>query len=73
MIEPLIITFWVELHGQLYHKRLGRVYNNECETVVAQLYKQFKDREEKLVAVKCDTFMDYKHKYDKYGRPQSDT
>tara|TARA_Y100001936_G_C16071373_1_gene670827 strand:+ start:1194 stop:1412 length:219 start_codon:yes stop_codon:yes gene_type:complete len=70
MIEPFIITFWVELHGRLYHKRLGKVYN-DCEAVVEKLYEEYKDKEEKLVAVKCDTFMDYRHKYDQYGRPQS--
>ena len=71
MIEPFIITFWVELHGRLYHKRLSRSFN-DCEAVVEKLYKEFEDKEEKLIAVKCDTFMDYRHKYDLFGRPRGD-
>ena len=47
MIEPFIITFWVELHGRLYHKRLSRSFN-DCEAIVEKLYKEFEDKEEKL-------------------------
>ena len=71
MIEPFIITFWVELHGRLYQKRLTRSFN-DCEAVVEKLYKKYEDKEEKLVAVKCDTFMDFRHKYDIFGRPRGD-
>lgn len=71
MIEPFIITFWVELHGRLYYRKLSRSFN-DCEAIVEKLYKEFEDKEEKLVAVKCDTFMDYRYKYDQHGRPQSD-
>ena len=30
MIEPFIITFWIEINDILHEKRLTKVYN-ECE------------------------------------------
>jgi|TARA_E500000318_G_scaffold82448_2_gene77824 hypothetical protein len=61
MIEPVIISFWIEINSRLYHKTITKVYN-ECEPIVTQLYEQYEESEHKLVAVKCDTFQDYKAK-----------
>ena len=61
MIEPVIIRFWIEINSRLYHKTITKVYN-ECEPIVTQLYEQYEESEHKLVAVKCDTFQDYKAK-----------
>ena len=61
MIEPVIISFWIEINSRLYHKTITKVYN-ECEPIVTQLYEQYEVSEHKLVAVKCDTFQDYKAK-----------
>jgi len=61
MIEPVIISFWIEINSRLYHKTITKVYN-ECEPIVEQLYEQYEKSEHKLIAVKCDTFQDYKAK-----------
>ena len=37
MIEPVIISFWIEINSRLYHKTIPKVYN-ECEPIVSQLY-----------------------------------
>ena len=61
MIEPVIISIWIVINSRLYHKTITKVYN-ECEPIVTQLYEQYEESEHKLVAVKCDTFQDYKAK-----------
>ena len=61
MLEPVIISFWIYINSRLYHKTITKVYN-ECEPIVTQLYEQYEESEHKLVAVKCDTFQDYKAK-----------
>tara|TARA_R100000995_G_scaffold48646_1_gene23336 strand:- start:3935 stop:4144 length:210 start_codon:yes stop_codon:yes gene_type:complete len=61
MIEPVIISFWIEINSRLYHKTITKVYN-ECEPIVEKLYEQYEKSKHKLVAVKCDTFQDYKAK-----------
>ena len=61
MIEPFIITFWIEINDILHEKRLTKVYN-ECEPIVGKLFELYEDKPEKLIAVKCDTFLEYKHK-----------
>ena len=66
MIEPVIISFWIEINSRLYHKTIPKVYN-ECEPIVTQLYEQYEKSEHKLVAVKCDTFQDYKAKMEYFN------
>jgi hypothetical protein len=61
MIEPVIITFWIEVNSRLYEKTLPKVYN-ECEPIVSQIYEQYGESNGKVVAVKCDTYKQYKDK-----------
>jgi len=61
MIEPVIITFWIEVNSRLYEKTLPKVYN-ECEPIVSQIYEQYGESNDKVVAVKCDTYKQYKDK-----------
>ena len=66
MIAPVIITFWIEINSRLYNKTIPKVYN-ECQPIVAQLYEQYEKSKHKLVAVKCDTFQDYKTKMEYFN------
>ncbi|MBK99808.1 MAG: hypothetical protein CMI34_00135 [Opitutales bacterium] len=61
MIEPFIITFWIEINNILHEKRLTNVHT-ECEPIVEKLFELYEDKPEKLIAVKCDTFLSYKQK-----------
>lgn len=61
MIEPIIITFWIEVNSRLYEKTIPKVYN-ECEPIVSQIYEQYEKSNGKIVAVKCDTYQQYKDK-----------
>ena len=61
MIEPVIITFWIEINSRLYNKTIPKVYN-ECQPIVAQLYEQYEKSKHKLVAVKCDTSKTYRER-----------
>ena len=47
MIEPVIITFWIEVNSRLYDKTIPKVYN-ECEPIVSQLYKKYEKSKHKL-------------------------
>ena len=61
MIEPVIITFWIEVNSRLCEKTIPKVYN-ECEPIVSQIYEQYEKSNGKIVAVKCDTYKQYKDK-----------
>ena len=61
MIEPVIITFWIEVNSRLYEKTIPKVYK-ECEPIVSQIYEQYEKSNGKVVAVKCDTYKQYKDK-----------
>ena len=50
MIEPVIITFWIEVNSRLYEKTIPKVYN-ECEPIVSQIYEQYEKSNGKVVAV----------------------
>jgi hypothetical protein len=61
MLEAFFITIWLEIQeGQLrsYHLKPTR----ECKRTIEQLFLKFKDRPEKLIAVKCDTIETLKQK-----------
>ena len=61
MIEPVIITFWIEVNSILYEKTIRKVYN-PCDPIVSQIYEQYARSNGKVVAVKCDTYQQYKDK-----------
>ena len=58
MIEPIIITFWLEFNDRLQRKTISKVFH-ECEPIVVQLYEYYEKKPQKLVAVKCDSFREY--------------
>ncbi len=61
MLEAFFVTIWLETQeGQLRSYRLKPT--RECERTVEQLFLKFKDRPEKLIAVKCDTIETMKQK-----------
>ena len=61
MIEPFIITFWIEINNILHEKRLTEVYGGGGGGG-GKLFELYEDKPEKLIAVKCDTCLEYKHK-----------
>tara|TARA_R100001440_G_scaffold22246_2_gene36369 strand:- start:12166 stop:12372 length:207 start_codon:yes stop_codon:yes gene_type:complete len=67
MLEAFIITFWLEYDGgELRSYELTPT--RECEQTAKKLYDKFKDRPEKLIAVKCDTSKTYREKKEYFQR-----
>jgi len=60
MLEVYLITFWLELNDKLSMKKLAPTIN--CKSTVEKLRNKYKDRPERLVAVKCDTLETIKQK-----------
>ena len=61
MHEAFIVTIWLEYEGG-YLRSYSLMPTRECKQTVKKLYDKFKDRPEKLIAVKCDTLETIKEK-----------
>ena len=60
MFDVYLITIWLELNGKLSMYRTTPTMS--CEDNVKDLAYKYKDRPEKLIAVKCDTLETIKEK-----------
>lgn len=60
MFDVYLITIWLELNGKLSMYRMTPTMS--CEDNVKDLAYKYKDRPEKLIAVKCDTLETIKEK-----------
>ena len=60
MFDVYLINIWLELNGKLSMYRMTPTMS--CEDNVKDLAYKYKDRPEKLIAVKCDTLETIKEK-----------
>ena len=60
MFDVYLLTIWLELNGKLSMYRTTPTMS--CEDNVKDLAYKYKDRPEKLIAVKCDTLETIKEK-----------
>tara|TARA_Y100000114_G_scaffold153137_1_gene172575 strand:- start:694 stop:891 length:198 start_codon:yes stop_codon:yes gene_type:complete len=60
MFDVYLLTIWLELNGKLSMYRTTPTMS--CEGTVKDLAYKYKDRPEKLIAVKCDTLETIKEK-----------
>ena len=67
MLEAFIVTIWLEYEGG-YLRSYSLMPTRECKQTVKKLYDKFKDRHEKLIAVKCDTSKTYREKKEYFKR-----
>tara|TARA_R100001509_G_C4820799_1_gene199736 strand:- start:187 stop:393 length:207 start_codon:yes stop_codon:yes gene_type:complete len=67
MLEAFIVTIWLEYKGGNLRSYVLPP-TRECKQTVKELYDKFKDRPEKLIAVKCDTSKTYREKKEYFKR-----
>ena len=67
MLEAFIVTILLEYEGG-YLRSYSLMPTRECKQTVKKLYDKFKDRPEKLIAVKCDTSKTYREKKEYFKR-----
>ncbi len=65
MLEAVVVTMWLESSdGKLSEHRVG--ISRNCEQTVRNLYEEYEDKPQKVIAVKCDTTENIKFKQEKF-------
>jgi len=57
MLEYLVLTIWVEYNNILHEHYKLTSYS--CESAVEKLYKEYKDKPTKIIAIKCDSYREF--------------